>query len=159
MKKISRLFLSVFFSVLLFGTTAKTGLAAGPVFIDANTNGIFDTGELSFGTIQAAINAASSGSTIRVGSGIYTESVNDTKGVTLQAQGVAAIIGQVTLNALGSKIYGFDITNPNGNFGILINGFGNTEASNNTVHQVGTGAVAGTNYGIFFSRQESYRCR
>ena len=45
----------------------------GPVFIDANTNGILDPGESSFNTIQAAITAAVSGNTIHVTAGTYTE--------------------------------------------------------------------------------------
>ncbi|MCX6793742.1 MAG: DUF1565 domain-containing protein [Candidatus Gottesmanbacteria bacterium] len=47
--------------------------APGPVFIDTNTNGTLDPGELSFNTIQAAINAATSGNTIHVTAGTYTE--------------------------------------------------------------------------------------
>jgi hypothetical protein len=45
----------------------------GPVFIDTNKNGVLDSGEPSFLTIQSAINAAASGDTIHVTPGIYTE--------------------------------------------------------------------------------------
>jgi hypothetical protein len=45
----------------------------GPVFIDTNKNGVLDSGESSFLTIQSAINAAASGQTIHVTPGTYTE--------------------------------------------------------------------------------------
>jgi hypothetical protein len=45
----------------------------GPVFIDTNKNGVLDSGEPSFLTIQSAINAAASGQTIHVTPGTYTE--------------------------------------------------------------------------------------
>jgi len=47
--------------------------ANGPVFIDTNVNGVLNSGEQSFNTIQAAINAATSGNTIHVTAGTYTE--------------------------------------------------------------------------------------
>ncbi len=153
MKKLNKNLIFILF--IVFGLAGPIiTLAAGPIFIDTNLNGILDPGELSTTTIQAAITAASPGNTIQVMAGTYTGAVNDTKGVILQGSGVANIVGQVTLNAGGSKIYGFNVTNPSGNFGILINGFGNTEASNNTVHHVGTGAVTGTNYGIWFQDKD-----
>lgn len=155
MKKILRSSSLFFIVTLLFGACTTTVFASGTAFIDTNANGILDGGEPSFSTIAAAVTAASPGNTIWASAGTYTESINDTKGVVLRTSGAAFIVGQVTLNASGSKIYGFDVTNPNGHFGILINGFGNTEASNNTVHHVGTGAVVtGTNYGIWFQDKD-----
>ncbi len=61
-----------------------TTAPAGPVFIDANTNGVLDPGEQTFATIQAAVNAASSGQTIIAGAGTYTENVTISKSVILK---------------------------------------------------------------------------
>lgn len=41
------------------------------IFIDANANGVFDTGEATFNMIQAAVNATTSTDTIKVLSGTY----------------------------------------------------------------------------------------
>lgn len=73
------------FSLHTFQTSAP------PVFIDTNTNGIFDGSDSSFNSIQSAVNAASSGDTIYVNAGIYHESqiVVIDKGLTIQGAGAA----------------------------------------------------------------------
>lgn len=54
-------------------TSVTKPAATGPVFIDANLNGVLDQGESFFNTIQAAITAATSSDTIHVTAGTYTE--------------------------------------------------------------------------------------
>ncbi len=53
--------------------TVPTAVTTGPVFIDKNVNGVLDSGEQSFNTIQAAIAAATSSDTIHVTAGTYPE--------------------------------------------------------------------------------------
>lgn len=72
----------------------------GPVFVDANINGILDSGELFFNTIQDAITAASSGDTIYVTAGTYDEQVVISKNLILQGSGSGTVIrpSQATMN-------------------------------------------------------------
>ncbi|MEX2053045.1 MAG: right-handed parallel beta-helix repeat-containing protein, partial [Candidatus Paceibacterota bacterium] len=123
------------------------------VLIDANNNGTRDDGESTFDSIQDAIDAAVAGDKILVGSGVYTDSVTDGKGVIIQSVSGAAnteIVGRVTLNSNGAKINGFSINNPADNFGILINGINNVEVINNVVSHIGTSAPSANVWAIWY---------
>ncbi len=63
----------------------------GPVFNDQNENHILDVGEVTYPTIQTAVDAALSGATIQVTAGTYPEHVTVNKSLTLNGanRGVA----------------------------------------------------------------------
>lgn len=96
MKTALRLSVPIILSVLAFGTSALPAFAAGPWYVNATVSGGTGDGlspENATTTIQAAIDAASSGDTIHVAMGIYDEQVViDGKQLTLQGAGDTTII-------------------------------------------------------------------
>jgi hypothetical protein len=140
----------------------------GPVFIDANTNGTLDSGEQSFTTIQAALNAASSGQTVIVGPGTYNESPNLTKSVILKSAGgkdVTTIVlqsgptytGALTVAASGVTVSGFTIQGFDASGSglastniYLTSGVSNVTVSNNNIEvgQIGSGANGDDGIGL-----------
>jgi hypothetical protein len=106
-------------------------------------------------TIQAAVNAASTGDTVNVAAGTYTETVTVNTGVSIVGASGADLTGEFDIHAANTSISGFSITNPNGDFGILISGVGSVNVSNNTISGIGT-SVNGTNvYGVWFQSSGS----
>ncbi len=108
-------------------------------------------------TIQSAIDAASNGDTIDVAPGTYTGNINiNVPLLTLQSYSGNAsdttITGRVELSANNDTVQNLTITNPNGNFGVLINGVNDATVMDNIVNAVGTGVIVGTgnNYGIYY---------
>ena len=88
-------------------------------FIDSNKNGEYDEGELTFYTIQKAVDAASSGNTIIVDNGNYKENIKINKSsLTIKSKNEA---NNTTIKALKSERYNyiFEITANN----VEINGF------------------------------------
>ncbi len=110
-------------------------------------------------SIQAAIDAASDGDTIYVGSGTYAESLTIDKSVTLigdpdvaggagagtsapQLLGSATwTLATVSIEAENVTFSGFDVTNATGPYGIHIKA-GDAEVSENRVHDI-NGALSG----------------
>jgi Ca2+-binding RTX toxin-like protein len=97
------------------GTVLDVDLADPVQLFDANGNLVG-----SFGTIQAAIDAASDDYTIRVAAGTYVEDLNVNKDVTILGPnhgtdgtgtrgGEAVIDGQITISAAGVTIDGVEI--------------------------------------------------
>lgn len=114
-------------------------------------------GANSYATIQEAVNAASPGDTITVDSGTYDEDITIPTGVTIAGTGTStvSVIGQITVNAADTTITGLSISNPDGNFGILINHVDNVTVSGNSVSDVGTGTATGNVYGIYFQDSDA----
>lgn len=115
--------------VVCVGVLVGTVRAAGPIFIDANTNGILDAGELSFATIQDAVNAATSSDTIYVPTGIYNETINieNKHNIAIQGAGKSLVtLKPVSLLPFNVAAYGAtrntDIRIVNSD-GITITGF------------------------------------
>ncbi len=108
-------------------------------------------------TIQAAIDAASSGDIIEVGPRTYAESVNIGTSVTLAStDGAAATIIDgigatvIDITADNVTIDGFTITNPDGKRGVTAQNRNGVTFTNNVVTAIGTAdaTTSGTNYGI-----------
>jgi parallel beta-helix repeat protein len=126
--------------------------------VNAATLTVDDSGGASYTTIQAAINAASTGDTILVYSGTYSEQVAVNKQLVLigvdNGGGKPIISGGakvVTLSVNGITFDGFVVTN--GNIGIYVTS-SNNRLKNNTVQSnigvIGSYGVAGGNgYGIY----------
>ena len=98
----------------------------------------------TFYTIQDAVNAASSGDTINVGAGTYTENVTISKSLSLQGSTGANLTGYVTITSDNVTVKGMNITNPSGNFGIVATDHSNLTVSNNTIHDIGTSLTEGS---------------
>lgn len=80
-------------------------LPVGSVYIDANINNIMDPGELTFASIQAAIDDPTSiSNTIIVGAGVYSENVNVNKTLTIKG------VGSPVVNAASSATSVFNVT-------------------------------------------------
>jgi len=143
------------------GTIRTFTTLPGPVFIDTNTNGVLDPGEQSFLTIQAAINAATSGNTIVATAGTYNERIIIDKPLILTGVG-QSIIDATSFGTVGNvvditdltgntKIEGFDIKTGDYSNGIVSSGgtdaSGTIEIKNN--HIIGTNlTAAGDQFGI-----------
>lgn len=112
------------FTVLLASvfSAASSVSSVPPVWIDKNGNGAYDSGEPGYTTIQDALDDADPYDVIYVEPGIYNESINITKPVTLLSTGgaeqtkidagwrdytVKMTSGDVTL---GVEDHGFNIT-------------------------------------------------
>ncbi len=129
----------------------------GPVFIDMNpTNGVLDSGEDFFDTIQAAIDAATSGDTIYVTAETYTEDLTIPAGkdnlilfgadkATTTIKGISNVpiaswplaAPNIEILSNGVKIHGFTIEGPDYvankySSGIVI-GAANVEIYNNNI--------------------------
>ena len=98
----------------------------------------------TFYTIQDAVNAASSGDTINVGAGTYTENVTISKSLSLQGSTGANLTGYITITSDDVTVKGMNITNPSGNFGILATDHSNLTFSNNTIHDIGSSLIEGS---------------
>ncbi len=125
----------------------------GPVFIDTNVNGARNSGELSFATIQEAIDAASSGDTIVADAGTYAEDLSilssktnleiiGTGSSTIKGVGTnlvanyPQVVSNIEILASGVKLHGFIIEAPDYSMltyssGMLI-GAADVEIYNNT---------------------------
>jgi hypothetical protein len=107
-------------------------------------------------TIGGAIGKASSGDTISVGSGTYSESIVVNKGLTLQGAGAATttIFGTgataITITADSVTVDGFTITNPSGKHGVYAQDRSGITITNNVVTDIGSSdsTASGTNFGI-----------
>jgi filamentous hemagglutinin family protein len=122
-------------------------------------NNIFTVGTSSIGpalSINAAINAASSGATINVLAGTYSGfgtsfggpanlTIQTTKGAVIDATGVPTYSRIIDLRADGTTISGFTINGAGNGVGISISGKGVT-ASGNTINNVLTGVQTTTQY-------------
>jgi nitrous oxidase accessory protein NosD len=111
---------AVLASMIVF--LALIAFSAVPVCVAATINVPVD-----YGSIQAAINAASPGDTVQVASGTYNENVNVNKAVTLIGLDTGAWLPIIdssgnTLSAPGAKIQGFWITGAtdSGDVGIYV---------------------------------------
>lgn len=91
------------FAIIAIVITSSSVHASSPVFIDADANGTFSVGELTFKTIQGAINAASStvSQTIVVPVGTYTENIHIGKSLSIlgsnsqATEGVGTIVSSI----------------------------------------------------------------
>ncbi len=88
----------------------------GPVFIDTNSNSVFDEGELDFDTIEAAVSASVPGDIIIVTEGpfVLNSTINLNKDITLKGMGnpLIQVSGSNILfnvSATGVTIQGFQI--------------------------------------------------
>jgi len=83
------------------GTVAASTITVGP-----------SPGSYNYTSIQAAINAASSGDTINVAAGTYDENLNITKALTLKGESVASVTLNPTTTsyAIGVSSAGNDVT-------------------------------------------------
>ena len=100
--------------------------------------------------LQQVINDASEGETIEV-SGSYTGNlVIGTRVSVVEMQGeTASLTGQVTISANDVTFSGFEVTNPNGSNGIVINGASNVTVSGNTLTQIGSSLTEGSAQAIY----------
>ena len=112
---------------------------------------------MTYATIQAAIDAASAGDTISASAGVYNESLNIDKGLTLQsAAGAAATTiaatgtTAVTIDADNVMIDGFTVTNPAGKHGIVATDHSDLTIVNNIITDIGSSdsTTSGTNFGL-----------
>lgn|GEM_PF-5199774 len=146
------------------------------VFDNDNTLTVDDTpaNNPDFPTIQAAVNAATTGDTISVAAGTYNESPNITKSVTLQSVGgrdVTTItlqsgptyLGSLTVGASNVTISGFTILGFDGGAGlastnILLNaGIDNISITNNRIKvgQIGPGSNGDDGLGLVTTYTEN----
>lgn len=139
---------------LVFGAFTQIAFAAT---LTVDPVGCDVSGIPSYCTIQAAVDAATDGDVINVAPGTYTESVNLTHAVTLHGASKVStfIVGQVTVATSSVSVSGFDITNPAGDFGILISHVGSVTVSDNNIHDVGTTADGTNKYGVWFQSSGS----
>lgn len=86
--------------------------------------------------------------TIEVEPGTYEGFTVDVAGLVLEGNG-AFIEGQITISAPGVTLRGFEITNPNGGYGVLIQGVGGVSILENTISEVGTMHGNETAQGIY----------
>ncbi|MFC4405375.1 hypothetical protein [Haloarchaeobius iranensis] len=126
------------------------GEPANP-FVDIMVGDGFD-----YGTIQAAVDAASAGDVVGVADGSYSESVTvGTEGLTLtSARGAMPTIegpgtgssATVTVTADGVTVDGFEVTNPGGLLGVKVgDGIDDATVCNNLIRDVGpTGSLGVT---------------
>ena len=120
--------------------------------VSAATLTVDDSGGAGYTSIQAAINATSTGDTILVYSGTYAEQVAVNKQLILigvdNGGGKPIISGGVnvvTLSVNGITLDGFVVTN--GNTGVYITS-SNNKVKNNTI-QSNIGVAGGHGYGIY----------
>jgi len=119
-----------------------TGAAVGNVTTSGNITTVA-AGE----SIQAAINAASIGETIRVGAGTYTENLIINKALTLQSTNCEGkIVGTIGIRASNVTLQGLDISNPGPVNGINLSNdqlgspyltLSNISILNNKIHDIG----------------------
>jgi len=141
----------------------------GPVCIDTNVNHLCDLGELSFNTIQAAVNAASStfSDTIQVTAGTYPELVTVNKTVTINGAQVGVDAQNRIISVLTESVVGI----PTGAFKIEANdvaidgfsisgvvdvsiaglGAGIHTSGSNSGHQIRNNIVSGNIMGVYLN--------
>jgi hypothetical protein len=112
-------------------------------YVNANATTTPDGSQTNpYPTIQAAIDSANtlSGDTIIVAAGTSTEAVTVDKAVTLKADAGADLVGSFTVATSSVNIDGFNITNPDGSFGISATDVSDLNITNNTIHNIGSDA-------------------
>ncbi|MFA5841913.1 MAG: peptidoglycan-binding protein [Candidatus Paceibacterota bacterium] len=127
--------------------TVTAPATSGPVWEENGTpNGVLDSGEYFFQTIQSAIDAGTtvSGDTINVAAGTYAENLSINTPVTLQSTagaGSTIISGTGNVITIGSDnvtINGFTVTNGNTHgMGIYSVDHSNLTITNNIVTNIG----------------------
>ncbi|NOR48498.1 MAG: PGF-pre-PGF domain-containing protein [Methanosarcinaceae archaeon] len=132
------------FAAVMFAVCIMPASAATTITVD-------DSGGADHTTIQAAINAASTGDTIYVYNGSYSENVTVNKQLTLQGEGADVVtvtnstanhhVFEVTADYV--NISGFNVTGATGSFkaGIYLNNNQHCNISNNN--------ASGNYYGIY----------
>jgi YVTN family beta-propeller protein/parallel beta-helix repeat protein len=147
-------FKSPAFRTLIITTLITINLLPVAVSADPNTIYVDASGGGDFTTIQAAINAASAGSTIIVRDGTYTENVAVSKSVTISSENgnaaaivkaKSATIDAISITTANVTIRGLTVTGANGsaNNGILVKNVAGCNLSGNV--------VSGNNRGISLS--------
>ena len=125
---------------------------AGELYVTTNSF----AGAETVASVQRGINAASSGWTVNVNDGTYSEnplidkslnlmSANGSSVTTISASGGAAI----TVQADAVEINGFTITNPDGNYAILSHDNNGLEVRNNAITGIGNNATSGNTHAIY----------
>ncbi|MFA5925545.1 MAG: hypothetical protein WC831_01305 [Parcubacteria group bacterium] len=99
---------------------------------------------LPYSTIQLGLDAVVPGGTIYVAAGNYSELVNITKNVVLDAESGVNLTGSINISHDDITIDGFNITNPNAGYGIIATDVSNLSVTNNTIHDVGTALTGGS---------------
>ncbi len=103
------------------------------------------------GTIQAAINDPSYIDEVMVPDGIYTENITINRSLRLVSENGAnstTIVGKITVTADNVEISGFKITNPDGNYAIVSDGFDDLKISNNIISGIGNNRTSGNTHSI-----------
>ncbi len=118
-----------------------------PTFPPVNLVKNVNTG-LTYGTIQAAINAASSGHALRIWSGTYNEDILVDRTLTITGNGSATTVISgssaapvVRITAAGTRLSGFNVTGGGTYPGVLVRETNNCRIDNNTVYGNGDGIL------------------
>ena len=109
----------------------------------------------TYDDISAAVDAVDqSNTTLLVFKGDYSESIQISQSSDLEkiesyaGADETAIEDGVTIEADDVAINGFNITNPDGSFGVSALGVSNVEIASNTIHDIGTG-ISGTAQAVY----------
>ncbi len=134
-----------------------TSSATSFVFDDNGVLTVDDTpaNNPDFPLIQKANDAWVTGiDTISVADGTYAETATINHALIVKSvngSGSTFVDGSITVDIDGVTIDGFDISNPGGSFGVIVNGNSNVTVKNNNINNIGTTLALGSAQGIYLN--------